>query len=264
MTSSPEPTPNEVRLGELVEQYQELRDRDASVGIEAMRDEAGDLFPELAELAECLGLLRAGFGEVEEDIPAEFGPYRIHAQLGAGVSGVVYRAAGRDGREVALKVMRESLVLSPEAMKRFRREIDVAERLEHPNAVKVLDHGEVGGRLYLAMELVDGCSLAELLTELGASGDAPGDEWLAVLAEAQAVLGEYRTRELVASNVWTTAGIYGLGSYVLLHYKVQYSEQPAGHLIYLFTPLPWGESGIVGHQIYAPSLEALAPGVGGS
>ncbi|MHC4492968.1 MAG: serine/threonine-protein kinase [Planctomycetota bacterium] len=180
MSSSPELTPNEVRLGELVDQYQERRAQDASVGIGAMREEAGELFPELAELAECIGILRAGFGEDEEDIPAEFGPYHILSWLGAGVSGVVYRAE-RDGRIVALKVMRESLVLNPQGMQRFRREIEIAARLEHPNAVKVLDHGEVGGRLFLAMELVDGCSLAELLTQLETAGDTPGDGWLAVL-----------------------------------------------------------------------------------
>ncbi len=87
----------------------------------------------------------------------------------------------------------------------------------------------------------------------------PSEEWLAVLAQAQATLGEYRTRELVASNVWTTAGVYGFGSYVLLHYKVQYSERPSGHLVYVFEPLPWGEPVIVGHQIYAPSFEGGAP-----
>jgi serine/threonine protein kinase len=180
MNSNPEPTPDECRLGELVDQYQERRAQDASVGIGAMREEAGDLFPELAELAECLGILRAGFGEAEEEIPAEFGPYRILSWLGEGVSGVVYRAE-RDGRVVALKVMRESLVLNPQAMQRFRREIEIAARLEHPNTVKVLDHGEVGGRLYLAMELVDGCSLAELLRQIEARGDAPDEEWLSIL-----------------------------------------------------------------------------------
>ncbi len=87
----------------------------------------------------------------------------------------------------------------------------------------------------------------------------PRDEWVAALAEAQAELGDYRTRELVSSNVLTTAGIYGLGSYVLLHYRVQYSEQPSGHLIYVFEPLPWGEPGIVGHQIRAPSLRDGSP-----
>ena len=41
---------------------------------------------------------------------------------------------------------------------------------------------------------------------------------------------------------------------MLLHYKVRYSEHSSGHLMYVFEPLPWGEPGIVGHQIYAPSL----------
>ncbi len=87
----------------------------------------------------------------------------------------------------------------------------------------------------------------------------PRDEWIAALGEVHVELGSYQGRELVASNVWTTYGIYGLGSYVLLHYKVRYSEHSSGHLIYVFMPLPWGKPGIVGHQIYALSLEAGSP-----
>ncbi len=85
------------------------------------------------------------------------------------------------------------------------------------------------------------------------------DEWIAALGEVHAELGDYLGRELVASNVWTTYGIYGLGSYVLLHYKVRYAEHHSGHLIYVFMPLPWGEPGIVRHQIFAPSLGAGSP-----
>lgn len=80
------------------------------------------------------------------------------------------------------------------------------------------------------------------------------DEWIAVLEDTQIMLGDYRGRELIESSVWTTSGNHGLGTYVLIHYKVQYSKKSSGHLIYVFLPLPWGRPGIVGHQISTRGL----------
>ena len=87
-----EPTSEEMRLGELVERYEMLRQADDSVGIGTLQDEAGDFFPELAELAECLGHLKQGLGATAEEVPSAIGPYTVEAVLGSGVSGTVYRA----------------------------------------------------------------------------------------------------------------------------------------------------------------------------
>jgi serine/threonine protein kinase len=180
MSPFAEPNAHEIRLGELVDEFQVRRAVDGSIGVGSLRAEAGDLFPDLVRVAQCLGNLRAGFGEDVEEIPTAVGDYTIHARLGSGVSGVVY-AAERKGRKIALKVMRESIALSEEAMLRFQREIDVAARLDHPNIVKVFDHGESGTRLYLAMELVEGISLAGLIERLRRCAAEPCADWLAVL-----------------------------------------------------------------------------------
>jgi len=179
-----DPTSEEIRLGELVEQYQQMRAQDASVGIGSMQGEAGELFPELAELAECLGMLRAGLGDESGEIPAEIGPYTIEAEIGSGVSGTVYRAR-RDGETVALKVIRDTMVASPEGRARFDAEIALAERLDHPHIARVLDHGDWGGRPYFAMELLDGGSLDELLRRIEDRGTStPDEDWLGALDDA--------------------------------------------------------------------------------
>jgi serine/threonine protein kinase len=96
------------------------------------------------------------------------GPYRIEARLGQGGMGMVFRAAGDDGRVVALKVLRDELVADEAFRRRLAREARAAAEVRHPNLVPVLDVGEADGRVYLAVGYVEGRSLAERL-----AGDGP-------------------------------------------------------------------------------------------
>lgn len=92
------------------------------------------------------------------------GGFRIADVVGVGGMGVVYRARQISlGREVALKVLSPELASDETFSERFRAEGMHAARLDHPNVIPVYDAGEDGGRLYLAMRLVDGMSLAERL-----------------------------------------------------------------------------------------------------
>jgi serine/threonine-protein kinase len=79
----------------------------------------------------------------------------------------VYLARDGEGHAVALKVLDAALGAEPRYRERFLRESATAELLEHPSIVRVLDAGEDGGRLYLAMEWVDGPDLRALLREHG-------------------------------------------------------------------------------------------------
>ncbi len=93
--------------------------------------------------------------------------YEILAKLGEGGMGAVYRARQLNlGREVALKVLlaRDE---GTEMLRRFEREARVASALRHPNVVEVYDVGEHEGIVYLAMELLQGSSLRELLGDSG-------------------------------------------------------------------------------------------------
>ncbi len=92
------------------------------------------------------------------------GPYEILAPLGAGGMGEVYRARDtRLAREVAVKVLPEALAADASRLKRFEKEAKSASALNHPNIVTIYDIGSEGGVSFIAMELVDGTTLREVL-----------------------------------------------------------------------------------------------------
>lgn len=96
------------------------------------------------------------------------GRYRILGELGRGAMGVVYRAVDpMIEREVALKTLHAELPpdIAGEVRVRFLREARSAGRLSHPNIVTIYDVGEDGGAAYIAMELLEGPSLAQMLKE---------------------------------------------------------------------------------------------------
>ncbi|MCX6855036.1 MAG: bifunctional serine/threonine-protein kinase/formylglycine-generating enzyme family protein [Verrucomicrobia bacterium] len=105
--------------------------------------------------------------DLEEKEPNTFTVqgYEIHELVGGGGMGEVYRAimiAG--GCDVAMKVVAGRLTRDPETAARFEAEVAALSQLNHPNVVRVLDHGEMAnGRHFLVMEYVDGCDLRRLL-----------------------------------------------------------------------------------------------------
>jgi tRNA A-37 threonylcarbamoyl transferase component Bud32 len=94
--------------------------------------------------------------------------YRILRPLGRGGMGVVYQAEHRVmERLVAVKVISRALVDQPAALERFRREVRAAAKLDHPNIVKAYDAEQAGDQQLLAMEYVEGHSLADVLARTG-------------------------------------------------------------------------------------------------
>ncbi|MDA2913697.1 protein kinase [Acidobacteriia bacterium AH_259_A11_L15] len=97
------------------------------------------------------------------------GTYRILGRLGRGGMGMVYRAEHLTLQEPrALKVMREDLAADPRFTQRFLQEAKIAGRLFHPNSVRLYDFNQAeDGKLFIAMEYVEGVSLRELLATAG-------------------------------------------------------------------------------------------------
>src|SRR5258707_4077291 len=112
-------------------------------------------------------------------IPAgtRLGPYEILAPLGAGGMGEVYRARDeRLGREVAIKVLPETVASDGERLRRFEQEARSASALNHPNIVTIHDVGRSGPTSWIAMELVEGDSLRHLV----AGGPLPARQALSI------------------------------------------------------------------------------------
>jgi hypothetical protein len=93
------------------------------------------------------------------------GPYEVVALLGTGGMGEVYRARDpRLGREVAIKVLPEATRASPERADRFEREARLLASINHPNIATIHGLEDLDGSSAIVMELVDGPSLAELIS----------------------------------------------------------------------------------------------------
>ena len=113
---------------------------------------------------------------------AAVGDYEILAEIGRGGMGVVYLARQLSlGRLVALKMLPADLAGDEVALARFRREMRLLARCDHPNIVKVLASGTLpDGRLYYAMEYVPGCDLEQVWRELsGGRGQGDASTWAA-------------------------------------------------------------------------------------
>src|SRR5271170_5380628 len=101
--------------------------------------------------------------------PPEFvgqvlGHYRIVEQIGAGGMGVVYRAHDEQlDRDVALKVLPTGTLADDAARKQFRKEALALAKLSHPNIATVFEFSSQDGLDFLAMELIPGHTLSEML-----------------------------------------------------------------------------------------------------
>ena len=92
------------------------------------------------------------------------GPYSIQKQLGSGGMGEVYLAQDvRLGRKVALKLLDPGLTENGETRTRFLREARLASSLDHPNICTIHEVGEAGGRLFIAMQHVEGETLRKVI-----------------------------------------------------------------------------------------------------
>ncbi len=119
--------------------------------------------------------------------PRVFGPYELLDLLGRGGMGDVHRARDtRRGRLVALKLLPDVYTGDAEYLSRFRREQLVAARLREPHVIPIHDFGEIDGRLFIDMRLVDGEHVGRLLERTGPLPPARAVHLVSQVAEALA------------------------------------------------------------------------------
>lgn len=152
----------ELRIGQLLN---ELLDRCANgdaVSFDSFLADYPDLADELREDLQVLGQIpksKLGAGLAPGDrngIPG----YEILAEIGRGGMGVVFQARQEStGRLVALKVMLGGALTKPSTRRRFRREVELAAQLRHPNIVTIHESGTSDGQWWFAMDHVSGVPL---------------------------------------------------------------------------------------------------------
>lgn len=180
-----EGSPTEERLGELINEFFDRREKGENLTEEGFLAE----YPEHAEVlrehlrgldllgrlgssggqqtqaADALGMPKGSsaedpFATPEASYP-EISGYKILKQIGRGGMGVVFKAVQLSTKRlVALKVLLEGPLASESSRRRFEREIALAAQLRHPNIIPIYDSGAAGGRMYYAMEHVFGQALS--------------------------------------------------------------------------------------------------------
>lgn len=128
------------------------------------------------------------------------GPYRIEREIGRGGAAIVYLAYHqRLERPVALKVLQPHLQSDAGFVERFLFEARAAARLDHPNIVAIYDAGQIDGADYIAMEYVEGESLADVLRRV--PGALPLDFAISIISQVAAALDYAHQRGVIHRDV---------------------------------------------------------------
>ncbi|MCG8458587.1 MAG: serine/threonine protein kinase, partial [Holophagales bacterium] len=139
--------------------------------------------------------------EVDRHLPTAIGPYRVIGLLGRGGMGEVLRGHDdRLDRPVALKRVLPDAREPEKALRRFRREARAAARLSHPSIVQVHDWAESEGHHWLVMELVEGRSLAQVISD----GPLPPERALEIGRDIASGLAEAHEAGLVHRDLKTS------------------------------------------------------------
>ena len=159
------------------------------------------------------------------------GPYKLLAPIGAGGMGEVYRALDtRLGREVAVKVLSQSLSRDDEALHRFEQEARAAGMLNHPNILAIYDIGVQDDRRYIVSELLEGESMRVRLRQ-GAIPARKATDYAVQIARGLAAAHEKGIvhRDLKPENLFLTrdghAKILDFGLVKLMHPRMPGGDQ---------------------------------------
>ena len=174
---------NDDQFRDILDRWEELREQGHEPGVEELCRDCPHLTDRLRDWVRVLkssDWLNRRADEVADDTLGEagvitteerekyqvIGEYTLLEELGGGGMGRVFKAIHRKmDRLVAIKLLPQSLIESPESVERFQREIQSLARLSHPNIVAVHDAGASDGMPFYVMDLLDGQDLAQVVKE---------------------------------------------------------------------------------------------------
>jgi hypothetical protein len=153
----------ELRAGDVIQVGETQLRFSAPLGSEASTLGPADL-PHGQAAADQAGPLAALTGQT-------LAPYEVGPALAKGQSSIIFRATDtKDGKTVALKVLRPEFSKNDEDMQRFVRAMKTMLPLRHPNLVALYGAGKAGPHCWVAMEYVDGESLTQVIQRIGVAG----------------------------------------------------------------------------------------------
>jgi eukaryotic-like serine/threonine-protein kinase len=169
------------------------------------------------------------------------GKWQLDELLGIGGMAAVYSATHRNGKRVAIKVLRQDATLVPEVKARFLREGYLANKVGHPGALSILDDDvEEDGTVFLVMELLEGETLEQRAERQGV---LPWEDVLPIAYQVLDVLVAAHAKQIVhrdvkPGNVFLDAetGVKVLDFGIARLHTVQLSSNTTGHDTALGTP----------------------------
>lgn len=161
------------------------------------------------------------------------GKYRIDRVLGIGGMGVVVAATHLDlDSKVAIKVMRDELLDEPSAVQRLMLEARAAAKIRSEHVARVLDVSTLpSGVPYIVMEFLDGCDLAQLLSEQGTLPVAQAADYLLEACEAlaEAHAAQIIHRDLKPENLFVARGADGSPTIKVVDFGISKQIGPAAN-----------------------------------
>jgi len=147
------------RIEELVAEFVRRREDGEDLDAEDFAAAHQDLAVGLRRALVALGAAESAMPD-RGALPPRIGEWTVDAELGRGGMGRVL-AAHRGERRAAIKLLGAGLLAGPRGVERLRREGDALVKFAHEHVVRVLEIGTLDGAPWIAMELVEGPSLAE-------------------------------------------------------------------------------------------------------